>query len=520
LRAAAPGDGTAVPDRPMTGLARHLTQPADPRPADPNHTRPTDRRPAGPVAAANAIPPELAENPNYEVVRELGRGGMGVVYLARNRLMDRPEVLKVMNRDLVTRPGAAERFLRELRSAARLAHPNVVRAYSAAQFGDTLMFAMEYVEGDDLAGLVAARGPLPVVNACYYTQQAAAGLQHAYEADMVHRDIKPANLILARSGRKHTAKILDFGLAKVRGEDAGDANLTGAGAMMGTPTYMAPEQWRDAALADIRADIYSLGCTLYFLLTGRPPFEGTWQSLLFKHQQEEPEPLTKVRPDVPVALADVARRMMAKDPAARYQVPADVVKALAPFVKPPTEPAAAPSAEGARPPAEGVPPPVEGVLQPAWKTMGDVSLIPVVVPDPPPKPQPQRVRRSRPKQQQSLPLWIWPAGACGIVIFSLLVAWAAGAFKRRTINDGPAVDNPRSINADTAGFMPPFNGKGLDHPQPINAEAAGFIPLFNGKDLTGWGKVGPDNLATSTWTVENGILIGRSKKTRPANVTG
>src|SRR5581483_2447409 len=255
LRAARNPDGTPAPERPVDGLARSITQPPTPAP---------------PPAVAS-LPPELADHPDYEVLRELGRGGMGVVYLARNRLMDRTEVLKVMSKELVNKPGAADRFLREMRSAARLAHPNVVRAYSAGWLGDALMFAMEYVEGDDLAGLIKARGRLPVLNACYYAQQVAAGLQHAHEMGMVHRDIKPANLILTRSGKKHTVKILDFGLAKVRGEGADDADLTGAGAAMGTPSYMAPEQWRHAAAADTRADIYSLGCTLYFLLTGGPP---------------------------------------------------------------------------------------------------------------------------------------------------------------------------------------------------------------------------------------------------------
>src|SRR5262249_47703655 len=149
-----------------------------------------------------------------EVLRELGRGGMGVVYLARNRRMDRLEVLKVVSRQLTDKSESAERFLREIRSAARLNHNNIVTAYAAPQAGALLLFAMEYVDGEDLARVVQDRGPLPVVNACYYIRQAALGLQHAHEKGMVHRDIKPQNLILAREGRKHLVKILDFGLAK------------------------------------------------------------------------------------------------------------------------------------------------------------------------------------------------------------------------------------------------------------------------------------------------------------------
>ncbi len=221
----------------------------------------------GPAAAfspppADTLPPELVDHPDYEVLRELGRGGMGVVYLAQNKLMGRPEVLKVVGRHVIERPGVLDRFLREIRSAAKLHHANIVASYSALRLGEGLVLAMEYVEGDDLAKLVKSRGPLPVVQACYFIYQAALGLQHAHEQGMVHRDIKPANLILARDGKKAIVKVLDFGLAKVTSEGQADSGLTGEGQMLGTPDFIAPEQIRDAQSADIRADIYSLGCTL------------------------------------------------------------------------------------------------------------------------------------------------------------------------------------------------------------------------------------------------------------------
>lgn len=160
LRTACSADATPTPERDVDGFARSIARPPTPTPV---------------VAAGDPVPAELATHPDYEVVRELGRGGMGVVYLARNRLMDRPEVLKVMGAELVDKPGAADRFLRELRSAARLAHPNVVRAYSAGRLGDTFLFAMEYVEGNDLAAVAQDRGPLPVVNACYYARRRPRG---------------------------------------------------------------------------------------------------------------------------------------------------------------------------------------------------------------------------------------------------------------------------------------------------------------------------------------------------------
>jgi serine/threonine protein kinase/formylglycine-generating enzyme required for sulfatase activity len=289
------------------------------------------KRAASPIAN---LPPELANNPHYEVLRELGRGGMGVVFLARNKLMDRLEVLKVVNKALLDRPGAVERFLREIRSAARLNHANVVAAYSAVQSGEVLAFAMEYVEGEDLAKLVQAQGPLPVAHACSYVQQAALGLQHAFEKHMVHRDMKPQNLILAHEGTRHIVKVLDFGLAKVTRANNEDTALTDEGAMLGTPDYVAPEQTLDAAHADIRADVYSLGCTLYYLLTGAPPFEGRSRyEVLQAHQSVEARPLHLARPEVPEALAAVVRKMMAKDPARRYQTPLALVQALAPFVE-------------------------------------------------------------------------------------------------------------------------------------------------------------------------------------------
>ena len=281
------------------------------------------------------LPIELRDHPQYEVQRELGRGGMGVVYLARNKLMDRLEVLKVLNKKMLDRSGAGERFLREIRSAAKLSHPNVVVAHNAMQLGELLVFAMEYVPGEDLAQVVkTSGGPLPVLRACYYVQQTALGLQHAFEKGMVHRDIKPHNLILLKQDKKHVVKILDFGLAKARIEGETQHDLTGAGQMLGTPDYMAPEQWVDAATADIRADIYSLGCTLYFLLSSHAPFKGgslpeIWEA----HETKTAQPLNEVRSDVPPELAAVAAKMMAKKAAERYQQPIEVAQTLLPFIK-------------------------------------------------------------------------------------------------------------------------------------------------------------------------------------------
>ena len=260
---------------------------------------------------------------------------MGVVYLAQNTLMGRLEVLKVVGGHLLNRPGVLERFQREIRSAARLRHANIVTAYTALRLGEGLVLAMEYVEGLDLAKMVKAKGPLPVSHSCNFAYQTAIGLQHAHEHGMVHRDIKPANLILSRVGKKAVVKVLDFGLAKITSEGQADGGLTREGQMLGTPDFIAPEQIRDSQSADIRADIYSLGCTLYYLLTGGPPFSGEHLWDLYQaHFSMDATPLNLVRPEVPVELASLVAKMMAKEPSKRFQTPGKVAEALVPYFKP------------------------------------------------------------------------------------------------------------------------------------------------------------------------------------------
>ena len=218
------------------------------------------------------LPTELIDHPRYRVVATIGAGGMGAVYRAEHRLMDRPVALKVIRGDLLGSAAMVERFRREVKAAARLAsHPNIVAAYDAEQAGETHMLVMEFIEGTDLARVVDRRGALPVGEACEYARQAALGLQHAYEDGMVHRDIKPQNLMRTIRGQ---VKILDFGLARFASEVASQGGMTAEGMVLGSADYIAPEQIDNPHAADIRADIYSLGCTLYFLLAGRPPFPG------------------------------------------------------------------------------------------------------------------------------------------------------------------------------------------------------------------------------------------------------
>jgi serine/threonine protein kinase/formylglycine-generating enzyme required for sulfatase activity len=283
---------------------------------------------------ANTVAPELADHPDYEIIRELGRGGMGVVYLAHNKLMGRDEVLKVMGRHIMERPGVLDRFLREIRAVAQLRHPNIVTAYHATRLGESIVFAMEYVAGLDLSRMIKSKGPMPVAHACYFAYQAALGLQHAHEEGLVHRDIKPGNLMLSHRKDKATIKILDFGLAKATREEKIDLKLTSEGQALGTPDYIAPEQIIDAMSADIRADIYSLGGTLYHLLTGRPPFQAdSLYDMYQAHISRDAELLNFVRPEVPAELAALVAKMMAKELGRRFQTPGELAEALTPFFK-------------------------------------------------------------------------------------------------------------------------------------------------------------------------------------------
>lgn len=267
---------------------------------------------------------------SYVLLDRLGEGGMGQVYKARNWKLGKVVALKLIHKDRITNPDAVRRFKREVRAAASLNHPNVVAAYDAAEVAGTHSLVMEYVEAPDLARFVKEKGPLPVDRACDCIRQAALGLQHAYERGLVHRDIKPSNLLL--TPRESAVKILDLGLARVDGagsEDDRTATLTQNGLVIGTPDYVSPEQARQAHTADIRSDIYSLGCTFYFLLTGQVPFPGgSSVEKLMCHQLEEPQPVETIRRDVPAKVAAVVRRMMAKAPEKRFQTPAEVVAAL------------------------------------------------------------------------------------------------------------------------------------------------------------------------------------------------
>jgi serine/threonine protein kinase len=328
----------------------------------------------GPRSARSELPatgPRLAVGDRlgpYQLHALLGEGGMGQVFRASDSHLGRTVAVKVIAARHWGNPEAVARFRREMQTLARLDHPHIVRAYHADQVEGTLYLAMEYVHGTTLAELVRQHGPLPVAEACAYLAQVADAVQHAHEHGLVHRDIKPGNLIRTADSGPDRVKVLDLGLACLREPMSGSGDLTSAGQSLGTPEYMPPEQWDDSHTVDIRADLYSLGCTLYYLLAGRPPFSAQdyqsrhqlWQA----HAQASLPPLREARPDVPAALEAVLQKLLAKAPADRYATPAEVRSALLPFAapetpsaprEPPTEAyVSAPETSGTRrPPASG-----------------------------------------------------------------------------------------------------------------------------------------------------------------------
>ena len=261
----------------------------------------------------------------YKLLGLLGTGGMSRVYLAEHSKMQRLVAIKHLPPNRVKDSSYLARFYREAQAAARLDHKNIVRAYDIdhEKEKDYHFLVMEYVEGRDLQTLVKDVGPIDYDTAAEYIRQAAEGLEHAHQAGLVHRDIKPANLLVDPRG---VVKVLDMGLARWA-EDDKQASLTIAHEenVLGTADYLAPEQARDSHTVDKRADIYSLGCTLYFLLTGHPPFpEGTLAQRIWKHQNQSPKSIYEERKDAPTALVDLCNRMMSKQPEARFQTAGEV----------------------------------------------------------------------------------------------------------------------------------------------------------------------------------------------------
>lgn len=421
----------------------------------------------------DAVFPQVVKRPrlgDYELLEELGRGGMGVVYRARQPYLDKYFAIKVLPDRYLDEPQAIARFRREMQSIAAVDHPNIVRAYNAGEEAGVHFLVMEYVDGAGFQRLVTSHGPLSLRAACEVVRQAALGLQHVYEQGLVHRDIKPGNLMLSRSG---VVKILDLGLAKLHVDQSGGeqaaGQLTKTGTTLGTIDYMAPEQWENSAEVDIRADIYSLGCTLFFLITGHAPYAddsyGSGRRRLMAHMMAPVPSLCDHCHDCPLELDEILGRMMAKDPADRFQTPGEVVDAIEAFAD--LEELAAYAADAIRTRREGGRP-ISAVRQP----------------DTADRPSPSTPRRSRSSRTHPPPapwyrrtLILLGAGAAAVaIVAATFVGTRKPAPPGRAPGPQPPVVAPAVATPATTPAAPLHPGT-----QQLAAEIS-TLPSLNG----GW----------------------------------
>src|SRR5262245_41553409 len=289
-------------------------------------------RPSGSGASGTAAAPsgksggqQQVQLGSYRIMERIGAGGMGTVYRAVHVELDREVALKVLPPEMNSNPTMVARFKREAKAAAQLHHENIVQIYDVKEDRGRNFLALEFVRGKDLSDLIAANKQLSIKQSIGILKQAARALDHAFQKGIVHRDIKPSNFLITQDGK---VKLCDMGLA-LRVDAADESKVTRDGTTVGTVDYMSPEQARDSRLADTRSDIYSLGCTLYQMLTGRVPFEeGSMAEKLFKHNQDPiPDPL-QFNPEIPDQVLYILNRMVEKKPEDRYQTPKELLADL------------------------------------------------------------------------------------------------------------------------------------------------------------------------------------------------
>jgi serine/threonine-protein kinase len=259
---------------------------------------------------------EKHEIAGYKLEEKLGAGSMGTVYRARQLSLDRRVAIKILSPHLARKKDYIERFLKEARAVAKLNHPNVISGIDVGEEGGVRYFVMEYASGMTVGQLLERGGAMDESRVLRVALQIARALEHAHEAGLVHRDVKPDNILLTKD---HIAKLCDLGLAKDSAE---------AGRALGTPAYISPEQAQGSADVDIRSDLYSFGCTLYHMLTGRAPFDGNAKVVMVKHLTEEPTPIASLEPDVSPAMIEVVERLMRKQPIDRFSSPRELLAKL------------------------------------------------------------------------------------------------------------------------------------------------------------------------------------------------
>ncbi|HEY7329585.1 MAG TPA: protein kinase [Gemmataceae bacterium] len=263
---------------------------------------------------------------DFHILRHLGQGGMGQVYLAEQISLKRKVALKILRPETATDPASLQRFKAEATAVAQATHANIVQVYAIGEAGGISYMALEYVEGRNLREYLQKKGPPDLLLALSIMRQVASALQRAAELGIIHRDIKPENILLTRKGE---VKVADFGLSRCLEGDRPALNLTQSGVTMGTPLYMSPEQVEGKPV-DCRTDIYSFGVTCYQMLAGHPPFQGDSPfEVALQHVRNEPKSLAEIRPDLPAALCAIVLKMMAKNPAARYQTGRELLKDIA-----------------------------------------------------------------------------------------------------------------------------------------------------------------------------------------------
>src|SRR5947208_2791173 len=277
----------------------------------------------------------------YKLLERVGVGGMGQVFLCEHMFMKKRVAVKVLPPAKAEQPAALGRFYREARAAGSLQHPNIVRTHDIDQDGNLHFIVMEYVNGPNLLDTVKKFGPMDVGRATHYVKQVADALDYAFRSGIIHRDIKPGNVLVDHRGHAH---VLDMGLARFFRDHSDQLTIKyDDKIVLGTADYVAPEQVANSHAVDIRADIYALGATFYFLLAGHPPFRtGTVSQKLLWHRTKDPTPIRQIRPEVPDAIAIIVGKLMTKDPKARYQTPAQVAAELEQFL---TEPVGLPTEE-------------------------------------------------------------------------------------------------------------------------------------------------------------------------------